>query len=253
MEVQPSLDGRNSRIPSLTASTKAADSGYVMPDRTNSMAATSPFELESKLPSAPPTPQISEPSLQTLRSTPPRRSYTKKHGKMSDDFRDRVEFWQTLYKFVPEHCEVKNVNRSLVDMKVGKCYKLSRTELYLNVSLYLRVDIPNDPVGQLLITGYQFWSNEYRKGPIKFMMGLCSAMASKDFDIPQMFSNSNIKCPLRKGVLYYVYKLSPNATNMPPLIPDGRWKIQTDYLYLNRCTIGSVEWYTGIEYPIIFE
>ncbi|KAF2882649.1 hypothetical protein ILUMI_23513 [Ignelater luminosus] len=132
---------------------------------------------------------------------------------------------QTLYKFVPEHCEVTNVNRSLVDMKIGKCYKISRTELYLNLSLYLQVDIRNDHMGQVLYTGYQFRSNEYRKGPIEFMMGLCSYFVSKDFDIPHMLSNSNVECPLRKGVNYYVYKLSPNATNMPPLIPEGRWKM----------------------------
>ncbi|KAF2890958.1 hypothetical protein ILUMI_15215, partial [Ignelater luminosus] len=159
---------------------------------------------------------------------------------------------QTLYKFVPDHCEVKNVNRSLVDMKVGKCYKLSRTELYLNVSFYLRVDIPNNHVGQILITGYQFRSNEYREGPIRFMMGVCSALSSKDFDIPHMLSNSNFQCPIRKGVHYYAYKVYPNATNMPPLIPEGKWKIQIDYMYLNRYTTFSVEWYMGIEYPIIF-
>ncbi|KAF2882652.1 hypothetical protein ILUMI_23516 [Ignelater luminosus] len=56
---------------------------------------------------------------------------------------------QTLYKFVPEHCEVTNINRSLVDMKIGKCYKLSRTELYLNLSFYLQVDILNDEMGQV--------------------------------------------------------------------------------------------------------
>ncbi|KAF2882647.1 hypothetical protein ILUMI_23511 [Ignelater luminosus] len=56
---------------------------------------------------------------------------------------------QTLYKFVPEHCEVTNINRSLVDMKLGKCYKLSRTELYLNISFSLRVNILNDHMGQV--------------------------------------------------------------------------------------------------------
>ncbi|KAF2906044.1 hypothetical protein ILUMI_00129 [Ignelater luminosus] len=162
-----------------------------------------------------------------------------------------IDCTQNLYKLVPEHCEVKNVNRSLIDLKIGKCYKLSRTELYLNISLYMRVDIPNDRVGQVLITGYQFRSNEYRKGPIEFMMGLCSFLLSKDFDIPHMFSNSNMKCPMRRGVHYYVYKLSPNATNMPPLIPEGRWMLQLNFLYLNRYTMGSVEWYSGVEYPII--
>ncbi|KAF2895196.1 hypothetical protein ILUMI_10979, partial [Ignelater luminosus] len=159
---------------------------------------------------------------------------------------------QTLYKFVPEHCEVTNINRSLVNMKIGKCYKLSRTELYLNLSFSWRVDILNDDMGQLLVTGYLFRSNEYRKGPIEFMMGMCAAFLSKDFDIPHMYANSNLKCPLKKGVNYYVYKLSPNATNMPPLIPEGRWKLQIDYMYLNRYIIFSVEWYSGVEYINIF-
>ncbi|KAF2894741.1 hypothetical protein ILUMI_11430, partial [Ignelater luminosus] len=159
---------------------------------------------------------------------------------------------QNLYKLVPEYCEVKNVNRSLVDMTFGKCYKLSRSELYLNMSFSLRNDVLNDDMGQELITGYQFRSNEYRKGPIGFMKGLCSYRSSKDFDIPNMLANSNLKCPLRKGVNYYIYKLSPNATNMPPLIPDGRWMLKVDHMYLNRYTAFSVEWYTGIEYPIIF-
>ncbi|KAF2888040.1 hypothetical protein ILUMI_18133 [Ignelater luminosus] len=159
---------------------------------------------------------------------------------------------QTLYKFVPEHCEVKNINRSLVDMKIGKCYKLSRSELYLNISCYPLVDILNDHMGQVKITGYQFRSNEYRKGPIEFMMGMCSASLSKEFDIPNMLSNSNAKCPIRKGVNYYIYKLSPNATNMPPLIPEGRWMLQLDFLYLNRYTGFSVQWYSGVEYTNIF-
>ncbi|KAF2899717.1 hypothetical protein ILUMI_06459, partial [Ignelater luminosus] len=104
----------------------------------------------------------------------------------------------------------------------------------------------------VLITGYQFRSNEYRKGPVEFMMGLCSFYSSKDFDIPHMYANSNLKCPLRKGVNYYAYKVSPNATNFPPLIPEGRWKLQADFLYLNRYTIYSIEWYSSVEYPIIF-
>ncbi|KAF2896318.1 hypothetical protein ILUMI_09857 [Ignelater luminosus] len=139
-----------------------------------------------------------------------------------------------------------------MDMKIGKCYKLSRSELYLNISFYPLADVLNDHMGQVLITGFQFRSNEYRKGPIEFMMGMCSFFLSKDFDIPHMLSNSNLKCPLKKGVNYYVYKLSPNATNMPPLIPEGRWKLQVDFLYLNRYTIFSVEWYSGVEYINIF-
>ncbi|KAF2882650.1 hypothetical protein ILUMI_23514 [Ignelater luminosus] len=107
-------------------------------------------------------------------------------------------------------------------------------------------------MGQVLITGYQFRSNEYRKGPIEFMMGLCSFFMSKDFDIPHMLYNSNAKCPLRKGVNYYVYKLSPNATNFPPLIPEGKWKLQLDFMYLNRYIAWSVEWYNGVEYMNIF-
>ncbi|KAF2888127.1 hypothetical protein ILUMI_18046, partial [Ignelater luminosus] len=50
----------------------------------------------------------------------------------------------------------------------------------------------------VLITGYQFRSNKYKKGPIEFMMGVCATFSSKEFDIPYMSSNSNFKCPLRK-------------------------------------------------------
>ncbi|KAF2890873.1 hypothetical protein ILUMI_15300 [Ignelater luminosus] len=82
------------------------------------------------------------------------------------------------------------------------------------------------------------------------MMGVCSFFLSKDFD---MFSNSNLKCPLRKGAHYHVYKLSPNVTNMPPLIPEGRWMLQIDFLYLNQYTFFSVQWYSGVEYINIFE
>ncbi|KAF2890980.1 hypothetical protein ILUMI_15193 [Ignelater luminosus] len=104
----------------------------------------------------------------------------------------------------------------------------------------------------MLVTDYQFRSNEYRKGPIEFMIGLCFTFTSKDFDIPHMFSNSNMKCPIQKGVHYYIYKLSPNATNMPLLIPEGRWKLQLDFFYLNQYSALYVEWYSGVEYPITF-
>ncbi|KAF2893482.1 hypothetical protein ILUMI_12692 [Ignelater luminosus] len=107
-------------------------------------------------------------------------------------------------------------------------------------------------MGQVLITGYQFRSNEYRKGPIEFMMGLCSFLLSEDYDIPHMLSNSNMKCLMQKGVHYYAYKVYPNATNMPPLIPEGRWKLQLDFLHLNQYTAFSIEWYSGVEYPIRF-
>ncbi|KAF2883166.1 hypothetical protein ILUMI_23002 [Ignelater luminosus] len=83
-------------------------------------------------------------------------------------------------------------------------------------------------------------------------MDMCSAFSSKEFDIPNMMSNSNMKCPIRKGVNYYLNKLSSNSTNFPPLIPEGRWKLQLDYLYLHRYTAFSLEWYSGVEYPIIF-
>ncbi|KAF2891664.1 hypothetical protein ILUMI_14509, partial [Ignelater luminosus] len=48
------------------------------------------------------------------------------------------------------------------------------------------------------ITGYQFRSNEYRKGPIEFMLGFCTGMHSKDFDIPNMLRYSNIQCLIKK-------------------------------------------------------
>ncbi|KAF2894494.1 hypothetical protein ILUMI_11694 [Ignelater luminosus] len=155
---------------------------------------------------------------------------------------------QNGYTFIPEHCEIKKVNRSLVHVGIAKCYKLSRTELYLNFTGHLLVDILNDHMGQVKITGFQFRSNEYRQGPIEFMLGLCSAILSDQFDIPHMLSNSNVKCPIKKRNELYVYKVSPNATNMPPLIPEGRWKLQIDFLYLNKYLLGSVEWYTGVEY-----
>ncbi|KAF2889848.1 hypothetical protein ILUMI_16325 [Ignelater luminosus] len=84
------------------------------------------------------------------------------------------------------------------------------------------------------------------------MMGVCSFFLSKDYDIPHMLSNSNFECPMRKGINYCVYKGFPNATNMPPLIPEGRWKLQAVFMYLNRYIMWSVDWYTSIEYINIF-
>ncbi|KAF5285020.1 hypothetical protein FQR65_LT02332 [Abscondita terminalis] len=144
---------------------------------------------------------------------------------------------QQLYVFKHERCDVKYY-RDYTYNGTYTCYKLNRNELYLNLSLYLNVTLENDKEGDILVTGYQFRSNEYRKGPIEFRMGLCSASNRKDFGIPKMMENGNIKCPLCEHQKLYLNKLTPNASNFPPLLPEGRWKLQLDFFYKKIFVIG---------------
>ncbi|KAF5304835.1 hypothetical protein FQR65_LT07852 [Abscondita terminalis] len=95
-----------------------------------------------------------------------------------------------------------------------------------------------------------FRSNEYRKGPIEFTMDVCSALNRKDLDIPNMLEKSNLKCPMLKDKPYYVISLCPNATNFPPLIPEGRWRVELLLKYQNKYTMANINWYMGIVYPI---
>ncbi|KAF2904460.1 hypothetical protein ILUMI_01715 [Ignelater luminosus] len=120
------------------------------------------------------------------------------------------------------------------------------------MSFHFNVDILSDKMGQLKITGYQFRSNEYRKGPIEFMLGMCSGLSVDQFDIPNLLKQSNLRCPFIKEKNYYAYNMAPNATNMPPLLPSGRWMMEFKYLYMNQYEIFIIEWYTGIEYDAGF-
>lgn len=120
---------------------------------------------------------------------------------------------------------------------------------------------------QVKITGYVFRSNEYRKGPIEFMLGMCSALTTKEFDVPHLMSQSNLRCPIKKVLIYfignfqlifclfqntnyYINKLSPNATNMPPLVPSGDWMLEFAFMYLNKYVVYKIKWYTQVAYPI---
>ncbi|KAK4887147.1 hypothetical protein RN001_003418 [Aquatica leii] len=102
---------------------------------------------------------------------------------------------QNLYVFVHERCDV-TFNDSGIYNTTGKCYKLRGNQLYLNISFNLNLTLETMKFIEVAVTGYQFRSNEYRKGPIEFKMEFCDALKRRDFDIPDMFSHSNIKCPL---------------------------------------------------------
>ncbi|KAF2904782.1 hypothetical protein ILUMI_01393 [Ignelater luminosus] len=160
---------------------------------------------------------------------------------------------QTAYKFVHEHCEIPYFNESLVDLPLKTCYKPTRTGLALNLTLKFHVDIPSDDVAYVEIVGYQFRSNEYRKGPIEAMLGMCSFIQTEKFDMPHMLSNSNFTaCPLKKSNTYYIRNLVPDAENFPPGIPDGRWMLELKFMYREIYYMFGVRWFAKVEYEMVF-
>ncbi|KAF5292521.1 hypothetical protein FQR65_LT01667 [Abscondita terminalis] len=95
-----------------------------------------------------------------------------------------------------------------------------------------------------------FRSNEYRKGPIEFMMPMCAALLRKDFDLPNILAHSNLKCPILKGNSYHITNVTPDASNFPPLLPEGRWKLQLTFKYQNKYIMSIVNYYAAVIYNI---
>ncbi|KAF5304836.1 hypothetical protein FQR65_LT07853 [Abscondita terminalis] len=125
--------------------------------------------------------------------------------------------------------------------------------MYLNVSFTPIENLSDDNEAEILVRTYMFRSNEYRQGPIEFAMKFCSAFKRQDFDIPNLLANSNLKCPILKNHNYYVYNFAPNATNFPPLIPEGRWKLQLVFKYRHKYNMAVLNWYMGVVYNVPFD
>ncbi|KAB0804989.1 hypothetical protein PPYR_01959 [Photinus pyralis] len=156
---------------------------------------------------------------------------------------------QNGYSFVHERCDVSDVNDNLVKNFTYKCVKVNPNRLYLNFSFISNGRIINDRDGQISVSSGFFRGNQYRKGPVEFKMPYCEGMNRKEFDIPNLLKDSNVQCPILKGVFYYGCNIEPNATNFPPFIPEGRWKLIIKFIVGSE-TAFSVNWYAKVVYPL---
>ncbi|KAF2905353.1 hypothetical protein ILUMI_00823 [Ignelater luminosus] len=155
----------------------------------------------------------------------------------------RPIFKQHDYKLEFERIELVSFNKQYVRRFDVVTFKYNRTSAVINATWINTVDIKDNL--DLVIQAYKFASNEYRLFPIRFSLNFCDAYQKNLIGAQTTKRCGNLAgCPILKNVTIRVCNWSPDPSQFPPMIPNGRYMVEFQAMFR------SIEMFVGRGYAM---
>ncbi|KAF2881923.1 hypothetical protein ILUMI_24253 [Ignelater luminosus] len=106
-------------------------------------------------------------------------------------------------------------------------YKIEIQGVYNSIEVWLMA-----LYGEVIVQAFKFASNEYREFPLRFLINLCDLYAKDAMGIGRSGECRNFSgCPREEKKFYTLCNFVPDMSKLPPLIANGRYKIELQAIY----------------------
>ncbi|KAF2888083.1 hypothetical protein ILUMI_18091, partial [Ignelater luminosus] len=83
----------------------------------------------------------------------------------------------------------------------------------------------------IIVQAYKFASNEYRLFPLRFQFNFCDLFIKDIGGVGSAKCKNFVGCPSQKGKEYHICNFGPDASKLPPFIPNGRYMLELQGMY----------------------